>query len=87
MHQIISLVLFIIGIVLIFAPDYIVSKDTTNENMKMIYEYRQVLGGGCVALAYYFYTLQKKEGDIYTIDPLETTKSKSVSHYTKSSDK
>lgn len=83
MHQIISVVLFIIGIVLIFAPDYIVSKDTKNENIKMIYEYHQVLGGGCIALAYYFYTLQKKDG---TIDPLETTKSKSVSHYKKSSD-
>ena len=80
MNKIINLVLFITGVVLLFAPQYILSKDTENSNLKMIYEYRQILGVGCIGLAYYFYTLETDD-DLYTIDKLETIDSSRSGSY------
>lgn len=55
MYTIISLGLIILGLVLFFAPEYIVSKDTENKNLKFIYENHQVLGFLFSILSLYFY--------------------------------
>jgi len=73
MHQIISLVLFITGLVLFFAPDYILVKDSMesqNSIMKQLYEYHQILGFGVIVIAYYIYTLQKSGDDLYTTESI-----------------
>lgn len=56
MYTIISLVLVILGLVLFFVPEYIVSKNTENTNLKFIYEYHQVFGFLFSILSIYFYT-------------------------------
>lgn len=63
MYQIISLVLAAVGVVLFFAPDYLL-KDVQNSNLKMVKNYHQVAGAGLVGVAYYLYsTSQKTTGD------------------------
>lgn len=56
MYTIISLGLVILGFVLFFAPEYIISKDTENTNLKFVYEYHQVLGFLISISSLYFYT-------------------------------
>lgn len=81
MYKIISLFLFIAGLVLFFAPEY-VSDFVSQDTMKMIYEYHKILGFGIIAIAYYVYTLEESN---YT--PMSINKTKSFSNRLDSSEK
>jgi uncharacterized membrane protein len=48
----------IIGFVLLFAAEMVISPDTKNASLKMIYDNRLIIGIVSVVLAYYFYTLE-----------------------------
>lgn len=56
MNKIISLVLVIVSLVLLLAPDYILSKDSENSVMQALYDYHQIIGGLILAVAYYLYS-------------------------------
>jgi hypothetical protein len=89
MYKIISLFFFIAGLVLFFAPDYILTKENVelHSMIKMAYEYHQVLGFGIVILGYYIYTLEQTD-DIYKTDyKTESIKMESVSNRLPSSEK
>lgn len=66
MYTIISLGLVILGLVLFFAPEYIISKDTEDKNLKFIIEYHQVLGFLFSILSIYFYMENTSYDNIYT---------------------
>ncbi len=82
MYTIISLGLVILGLVLFFAPEYIVpyivpisttespegkvSKYTENKNLNFIIEYHQVLGFVCIMLSLYFYMENTSYDNNYT---------------------
>ena len=55
MNQLISIALVTLGLVLFIAPDYLLSKDTSNSTLKMAYDYHQVIGVACIFSAYYLY--------------------------------
>lgn len=56
MNKIISLVLVIVSLVLLLAPDYILSKDSENFVIRTLYDYHQIIGGVILAVAYYLYS-------------------------------
>jgi hypothetical protein len=64
MHQIISLILAVLGFVLFFAPDYILDKSVQNSSLQTIREYHQIVGAGLIAAGYYVYTLQEQKTQI-----------------------
>ncbi len=88
MYKIISLFLFITGLSLFFAPDYVsnfVGKGT--DTMKMINEYNKILGFGVIVLGYYVYNLEESN-DLYTVDNLTSiNKTESVFDRLPSSEK
>ena len=59
MYQIISLVIAVLGLVLFFAPDYLIKKDS--ENLKMVRDYHQFAGVALVGCAYYMYSSVTKD--------------------------
>jgi hypothetical protein len=88
MYKIISLFLFIAGLVLFFAPDYILSFDNTeSDSMKMIYEYHQLLGFSIIILGYYVYTLEQNDDTYKTDYKTDSIKMESVSNRLPSSEK
>lgn len=69
MYQIISLALAALGLVLFFAPDYLL-KDVQNSNLKMIKDYHQVVGACLVGVAYYLYsTSEQRPSDTSSTTP------------------
>jgi hypothetical protein len=68
MNQIISLALVVLGLVVLFAPEYILQKDNSNYISSKIHEYNQFIGIGLLAFSYYLYSTSQK-----TIDDLPST--------------
>ena len=68
MNQIISLALVVLGLVVLFAPEYILQKDNSNYISSKIHEYNQFIGIGLLACSYYLYSTSQK-----TIDDLPST--------------
>lgn len=57
MNKIISVVLIIVGLVFLLAPDYILSKESENSIISGLYDYHQIVGGILLAVGgYYFYS-------------------------------
>lgn len=52
MYQIASAILAIIAVIIIVAPDYLVSKDVT-----IVHDYHQVIGVLLLAVSYYTYSM------------------------------
>jgi hypothetical protein len=59
-YQIASMLLAILGFVILFAPESLFPKDTSNNMLEKIHEYHQIIGGILVAIAYYIYTLSEE---------------------------
>lgn len=55
MNKMISYVLVVVSLVLLLAPDYILSKDSNNSIIKTIYNYHQIIAGVILILSYYLY--------------------------------
>jgi len=68
MNQIISLALVVLGLVILFAPEYILQKDNSNYISSKIHEYNQFIGVGLLACSYYLYSTSQK-----TIADLDST--------------
>ena len=60
MNQIISLALVALGLVILFAPEYILQKDNSNYISSKIHEYNQFIGVGLLACSYYLYSTSQK---------------------------
>jgi hypothetical protein len=50
----------VIAAVLLLSPDSVISKDTENKGLKMVYDNAMILGIASGGLAAYFYTSQEK---------------------------
>lgn len=61
MYNYIAIALLILGLVLLFSVDSVIDKNTTNSTLKSIRDNKEMVGAGCVAGAYYAYTLSQKE--------------------------
>lgn len=59
MYQVISLAIAVLGGILLFSPDYLISKDNKDSTFKMVYDNHQVLGVLSLAIAYYVYTMDE----------------------------
>lgn len=55
MYQIISLILAALGVVLLFAPEYILQKESTNQMIQTVFQYHQIIGAAVLGSAYYLY--------------------------------
>ena len=79
MNKTISYVLVVVSLVLLLAPDYILSKDSNNYIIKTIYNYHQIIAGIMLIVAYYLYNgnhdikydISKEEYDITSIPSTE----------------
>jgi hypothetical protein len=60
MNQIISLALVALGLVVLFAPEYILQKDNSNYISTKIHDYHQFIGVGLLACSYYIYSTSEK---------------------------
>lgn len=69
MNQLMSFILIITGLVLFFAPEYILQdpKTTQNEYLKFMYDYHYIIASGCGLLAYYFYVIDETDPSIDSI--------------------
>jgi predicted nucleic-acid-binding protein len=68
MNKIISIVLVIVGLVFLLAPDYFLSKESENWVISTLYDYHQIVGGIILAGgAYYFYS-NNKDVESYEYD-------------------
>ena len=61
MYNYIAIALLILGVVLLLSVDSVIDKNTTNSTLKNIRDNKDMIGAGCVAGAYYIYTLSQKE--------------------------
>jgi hypothetical protein len=61
MNKIISIVLVIVGLVLLLAPDYVLSKESENSVIQGLYDYHQIVGGLILGGAYYFYSNMNRQ--------------------------
>lgn len=59
MHLYISIALAALAVILLVSPDTIIDKNTSNQQLKVIYDNSMMIGLGLSAVAYYVYTLQK----------------------------
>jgi uncharacterized membrane protein len=76
MNKIISIVVVIVGLVLLLAPDYVLSKESDNSAISILYDYHQIIGGVLLTGgAYYFYSnnkdIQSYEYDVTTVSTSE----------------
>jgi hypothetical protein len=60
MNQFISLALVALGLVVLFAPEYILKKDNSNYITSQIHEYHQFIGVGLLGCSYYLYSTSQK---------------------------
>ena len=78
MNKMISYVLVGVSLILLLAPDYILSKDSNNSIIKTIYNYHQIIAGIILVLSYYLYNgsikynISNEEYDITTIPSTES---------------
>ena len=61
MNKIISLVIAALGLLLIVAPDYLLSKDSTNSVLSSVYNYHQIVGFVLLGAAYYVHDIMNTE--------------------------
>jgi drug/metabolite transporter (DMT)-like permease len=59
MYQIISVVVAALGVVLFFAPEYIL-QNSSNKTIEMVRDYNRIVGVGLVGAAYYLYMYRSK---------------------------
>ncbi len=71
-YQIGSILLAILGLVILFSPESLITNNNNNILQK-IQEYHQILGGILLAIAYYVYTIQSDTSDF------QSTTEKSIS--------
>lgn len=64
MNQIISLALVALGLVLLFAPEYILKKDDSKSFTSTILDYHKFIGVGLIACAYYLYSISKVKNEL-----------------------
>lgn len=64
MNQIISLALIVLGLVLLFAPEYILKKDDTNSFTSTILDYNKFISVGLIACGYYLYSTSKVKNEL-----------------------
>lgn len=69
MYNLISIALLVLGLAILFYPDTILDKNTSNEYLQMIYQKKTLVGSVCVAGAYYAYTLAQKEIHSFVVSP------------------
>ena len=55
MYKALAIGLVILGLVLLFSVDTLISADTTNSTLSMVYQNHQVTGAVCVIAGYYVY--------------------------------
>jgi uncharacterized membrane protein len=74
MNKIISIVLVIVGLVILLAPDYVLSKESDNSAISVLYDYHQIIGGVLlVGGGYYFYSNNKDiSNDVTTVSSSES---------------
>ena len=77
MNKYISVVLIIVGLVILIAPDYVLSKESENSIVSGLYDYHQIIGGVLLlGGAYYFYSnnnnLVSYEYDVTTVPSSES---------------
>lgn len=78
MNKYISVVLIIVGLVILIAPDYVLSKESENSMISGLYDYHQIIGGVLLlGGAYYFYSnnnnnLVSYEYDVTTVPSSES---------------
>jgi hypothetical protein len=68
MHIYISGILAIFAIVFMFSPETFISKNTTNTQLKMIYDNNIFISVGCMGLAYYIYNNHNKVEQVVSSD-------------------
>ena len=74
MHLYISIALAALAVVLLVSPDTIIDNNTSNPQLKMLYDNSMIIGLGLSAVAYYVYTLQKPKSSFpATATATETT--------------
>lgn len=84
MYQVISLVLALAGLILFFAPDYLIKKDSQNSTLKMIRDYNQIVGVALVGSAYYMYSsVDKKDSTPSTTTEMSTESPEELPSYEK----
>jgi uncharacterized membrane protein len=62
--NIIAGVLFMLGFLILFFIDFLISKDTQNEFLLLIKKNNLVIGIACIGAGYYVYSLEKKSTPI-----------------------
>jgi hypothetical protein len=78
MNKYISVVLIIVGLVILIAPDYVLYKESENSMISGLYDYHQIIGGVLLlGGAYYFYinnnnNLVSYEYDVTTVPSSES---------------
>lgn len=77
MNKYISVVLIIVGLVILIAPDYILSKESENSMISGLYDYHQIIGGVLLlGGAYSFYNNNNNpvsyEYDVTTVPSSES---------------
>jgi hypothetical protein len=60
MNQFISLALVVLGLIIFFAPEFILQKDNSNYVTTKIHEYHQFIGIGLLGSSYYIYSTSQK---------------------------
>ncbi|NBP00076.1 MAG: hypothetical protein EBU90_08085 [Proteobacteria bacterium] len=72
MHLYISIALAALAVILLVSPDTLIDKNTSNGQMKMVYDNSMMIGLGLAAVAYYVYTLQQPKAS-FPATATETT--------------
>ena len=68
MNKIISIVLVIVGLVLLLAPDYVLSNESKNWVISSLYDYHQIIGGIILTAGAYYYYSNNKNVQSYEYD-------------------
>ena len=69
MNKYISVVLIIVGLVILIAPDYVLSKESENSIVSGLYDYHQIIGGVLLlGGGYYFYSNSNSNSVSYEYD-------------------
>jgi len=61
MYNYVAIALLILGLLLLFYVDSLIDINTTNITLRSIRDNKNIVGAGCVAGAYYAYTLSQSE--------------------------
>ena len=70
---VISIALAALAVILIVSPDTLIDKNTSNPQLKTIYDNSMMIGLGLSVAAYYVYTLQKPKASFPATATATTT--------------